>query len=216
MTPLEKRRDRSADDRRVRILVGPEDHALADLGDHGALGRNLVERAGQVVGRLARPDVEHHVDAFDEHGVTVAAEIAEHLGIRHQPAGRDPEDEAPLQHVVEHRHLGRHAGGVRIRQVHGARAETDRSGLVGKARKEGDRRGDDLGMVGRVLAAIGLGKAQLLRQEERLAILSNALRDRLVQRVDRHGEKRQFHLALRAALSSLSCRIIHHRQPGGK
>ena len=77
-----------------------------------------------------------------------------------------------------------------IRQIHRAGAEPDVLGLVGEAREEGDGRGDDLGPVRCMLAAVSFGKAQFISKNKGFAILRQALRHWLSKWMDRHGEKR--------------------------
>ena len=65
------------------------------------------------------------------------------------------------------------------------------------------RRGDEhhagrdvLGLVGRVLADIAFGEAELVGEDERLAVLAQRLPPVLVQRMDRHGEEAELHRGL--------------------
>jgi hypothetical protein len=79
---------------------------------------------------------EHHVDRLEEDGVAVLLVVAEHLGVRHQPARADAEDEAALQQMIQHRHLRRDRCRVRVRHVHRTGAEHDLLGVVRQARQE--------------------------------------------------------------------------------
>ncbi len=89
----------------MRILKRPGDDALADFGDHGARGGDIPEFAFEIVRRIPAPELEHHVDALDEHGGAVVVQVPEYLGIRQETARADPEIESPVQHVIEHGHL---------------------------------------------------------------------------------------------------------------
>ena len=67
--------------------------------------------AVQVVRPVALPDLEHHVDRLEEDRIAVLLVVPEHLGVRHQAARADPEDQPPLEQVVEHRDLCRDVAG---------------------------------------------------------------------------------------------------------
>src|SRR4051812_40106376 len=99
------------------LLVRPEYCALTDLRDHRTLGRDLPELTFEIVRRLTGPDLQHHVDALDEHGIAVFSEVAEHFGVRHQSAWTDAHDEATFQHVVDHRHLRGDGRGMTVRHI---------------------------------------------------------------------------------------------------
>ena len=49
------------------------------------------------------------VDRFQEHRVAVGFEIAENFRVRQQPSGADAEDQASVEHVIEHRDARRQA-----------------------------------------------------------------------------------------------------------
>ena len=61
----------------------------------------------------------------------------------------------------------------------------------------GDR--DVRGLVGDWLADLGLGEAEVVGQQECLAILRKALAPVLVHRMDRHGEEAELHDASRGS-----------------
>ena len=87
--------------------------------------------------------------------------------------------ESPFQHMVEHRDLGGDPRWMGVGQVDRACPQNDVLRLEGEARQKGDGRCDDLGLVRRVLTAIGFGKAQLIRQYECFPVFLKALRERL-------------------------------------
>ena len=142
----------------------------------------------QPIGRLAGPDREHVVDALLELLAPVEIEVAEHFPVGGQPARADPEDEAALEEVVEHRDLGRDRRRVAIWQVDRPRAERDPLRQVGETREEDRAVGDRLRQVGHVLADEGLGIAELVQQQDCLAILAQGLRVRTLRRMERHRE----------------------------
>ena len=95
--------------------------------------------------------------------------------------------------MIEHGDVGSDRGRMLVRHVHGASAKLDGLGVVDEAGDEHHARRDILGAVGRVLADISFDKAELVSQQERLTILAQGLPPVLVQRMDRHGEKAEFH-----------------------
>ena len=161
---------------------------------------------GQVVRRLAPPDVEHHVDRLEEDGVPVLLVVAEDLRVRHQPARADAHDEAPFQHVIEHRHLRRDRGRVGVRHVDRAAAEHDALRVVGEAGEEHQARGHVLREVGNVLADVGLGEAEAVAEQDRLAVLGKRLRRLPGRRVERHHEHREFHRTSSGAIGRFTGR----------
>jgi hypothetical protein len=58
----------------------------------------------------------------------------------------------------------------------------------------GDARGDVLGLVGHVFADIALHEAELVGQDEGLAVLPERQPPVLLQRMERHGEEAEFHI----------------------
>ncbi len=178
---------------RMRLLVGLHDAAEADLRPQRLLGRDRPVLALDVVGRLARPDRQHLVDRLDEHLLPVLVEDAERLGIGAQHAGADPHDETALEQVVDHRRVGGDDGGMAVRQVDHRGAELDLLGDAEQRRDEHHAVGDVLDFVGEVLAAIALGVAEPIGEDERLAVLLQRLGIVPALRVDRHGEKAKVH-----------------------
>src|SRR5258707_13418349 len=95
--------------------------------------------------------------------------------------------------MVEHGDLGRDRGWMAVRHVDRAAAELDASGVVRQARDEDQGGGDALGEVGNVLADEGLDISQLLRQQDRVAILLQGLGIIARRRMKRHGEIAELH-----------------------
>ena len=75
----------------MRSLKRFRNFALSDLGDHGFPGCDREKLALQIIGWLPLPDIEDHVDAFEEHGIPVLVEIAIGFSIGHQSAGGNAE-----------------------------------------------------------------------------------------------------------------------------
>ncbi len=86
---------------------GLAEDADAELERRGAREGDLeaVVREIDVVGRIALPDRQDHVDRLGEHLVAVLLEDAERLGVGGERAGADAEDEAALRQMVEHRRV---------------------------------------------------------------------------------------------------------------
>ena len=75
----------------------------------------------------------------------------------------------------------------------GAGAELDALGRLDQRGDEHHARGDVLGAVGGVLADVALDEAELVGEDERLAVLAQRRPPVLAQRMDRHGEEAEFH-----------------------
>jgi hypothetical protein len=84
-----------------------------------------------------------------------------------------------------------------VRHVDRAGAELDAPGRLDQRADEHHAGGDVLGAVGVVLADIAFGVAELVGENESLAILAQRLPPVLVERMDRHGEEAEVHLILR-------------------
>src|SRR3981189_141952 len=94
----------------MRPLQRTRDEALADFLDQGFLRRDVPIFALKIVRWLAGPDLQNLIYRFEKHLVEIGIEIAEELSIRQQSAGTDPENQASVEHVVEHRQAGRDGG----------------------------------------------------------------------------------------------------------
>ena len=76
--------------------------------------------------------------------------------------------------------------------------------------EEHQARGDVLGAVGDVLADVALHEAQLVGEDERLAVLGQAHAPILAERMDRHREKSKLHVRR----ASLLCALRIERRAG--
>ena len=203
-----ERRDHGADDLGTRLLVGLGHHADAEGEVHGLARRDLEAVAGKldVVGRLALPDGEDHVDRLGEHLVAVLVEDPDRLGVGGQRAGAHAEDEAPFRQVIEHRRLRRHQHRVLLRQVAGAARKLDALGRMDQRREKQQRIGDVLRLVGEVLADEHIVVAEPVGKHDRLPVLLQRLGVIAVQRVHRHHEHSQLHLLSSGILIPLPSR----------
>jgi len=95
--------------------------------------------------------------------------------------------------MIEHRDRGGNRRGMCVRHVDGAGAEPDLFGRGGEPGDESDAGGDVLGLVGNVLADIGLAEPEFISQQERLAVLVERLPPILAERMDRHGKEPELH-----------------------
>ena len=173
----------------MRCLIGLDDRALADMRHHRPCGRDLPEVSLEVVGRFVLPQIEDHVDAFDEHGVSVGIEIAEGFGIRQQSARADAEIKTALQHVVEHGDLTGDGGRMAVGKIDGAGSETDGACFIGEAGHEGDAGRDILGQIGRMFADIVFKESQRLGEKKGFPVLAQRLGHRFADRMDGHSKK---------------------------
>ncbi len=102
---------------------------------------------------------------------------------------------------------------MRVRHIDGAGAELDLFRGGGEPGDKGDAGGDVLGFVGDVLADIGLGEAQLVREQERFAVLLQRQPPILVERMDRHGKEPELHrLLLPTTGFWLAANVLRSRQ----
>ena len=150
-----------------------------------------------VVGRIALPDRQDHVDRLGEDLVAVLIENADRLGIRRERAGADAHDEAALRQMIEHRRVHRDHHRMHLREVGGAGRELDGLGVVNQRRQEQHAVGDVLAGVGQVLAHEGVMEAEPVGENDRLAVLAQRLRPIPADRVNRHREVAQPHFHLR-------------------
>ncbi len=129
-----------------------------------------------------------------------------------QAAWADAEDEAAVEHVIQHRDVGRDGRRMGVRHVDRAGSQPDLFGGGRNPRQERHAGGDVLRLVGDVFPDIGLGKSKFVRKQERFAILSQRLAPVLVQGMDRHGEEAQFHRAfptfIARSVQSTDCELL--------
>ena len=197
---LGKRRHRRAHDRRVRQLEGLHDHALAVLHRHRVFHRHVPVLAFDVVRRLRRPDLEHRVDALDKHGVAVIIQIAEHFRVRDQPARADAHDEAALEHMVQHGHVGGNGGRVTVGHVDGARAQLDLVRVKSQAAQEHQAGRDVFSQVGDMLAHISFAETQAVGQNNGLTVFEQRFAGNARRWMQWHHECTELH-----GSSSLLC-----------
>ena len=190
-----ERRHHGADDLRPRLLVRLAEEADADVERLGARGRDLVAvvREVDVVGRIALPDRQDHVDRLGEHLVAVLLQDAERLGVGGQRAGADAEDEAAFRQMIEHRRVLGDQHRMHVREIAGAGGELDGLGVGDQRGVEDHAVGDVLGLVGEMLAHEGVIEAEPVGQDDGLAVLLQRLRPVPVNRVHRHREVAQSH-----------------------
>ena len=112
-------------------------------------------------------------------------------------AGRDAHDEAALREMVEHRRVDRDHHRMHLRQIGGAGRELDLLGVVDQRRLEQHAVGDVLAGVGQVLADEGVVEAELVGEDDRLAVFAQRLRPVAAHGMHRHGEVTQPHSRLR-------------------
>jgi hypothetical protein len=108
--------------------------------------------------------------------------------------------------MIQHGDLRGDRDRMAVGHVDGAGAELDAPGGIDQGADEHHAGGDVLRPVGGVLAHIAFHIAELVRQDEGLAILAQALPPLLVEGMDRHGEESELHLGLR-----LSCAKARHQ-----
>ena len=86
------------------------DKALTDIFNQRLLHRYVPVFPVQIIRWLARPYFQNLIDRFQKHRVAVRFEIAENFRVGQQPAGADTEDQAAIEHMIEHRDRGRERG----------------------------------------------------------------------------------------------------------
>ena len=208
MRPFDSGFRRRAGDGRMRLLIGLDDVADADLRPQRLHRRNGPVFSLQVDRRGPRPQRQDVLDRLREHGVAVDVEKAERLGIRAKHAGADPEDEAAFEQIVEHGRVRGHHDGMAVRQI-------DHRGpdfhLRGHAEQRGDEHhavGNVLGRVGEVLAAVAFAVSEPVGENEGFAILLERFDIMPCRRMDRHREIAEFHAFLRAGREHRRRRIV--------
>ena len=110
-----------------------------------------------------------------------------------RPPGEMPKMKRPSSRWSSMAMLAAVGRGMRVGHVDGAGAELDALGGVDQRGDEHDARGDVLGLVGDVLADVALHEAELVGQDERLAVLPERHPPILLERMDRHGEEAELH-----------------------
>src|SRR5688572_10630042 len=127
-------------DRRMRLLERPRHVADLELRPHRLLQRDLPEAAIEPIGRILRPELQHHVDRLQHHRrAQILVADVEELEVADEPAGADAHDEPAAAQMVEHGRVGGHRGRMRLREVQHAGAEPDVLGAVDDAGEEDQR-----------------------------------------------------------------------------
>jgi hypothetical protein len=80
-----------------------------------------------------------------------------------------------------------------VRHIDRASTESDLFGSGGDPGKERDAGGDILGLVGDVLADIGLGEPEFVGQQESFTVFPKGKLLILAERMDRHRKETQLH-----------------------
>jgi len=114
--------------------------------------------------------------------------------------------------VIEHRDVGGDGGRMIVRHVDRAGTELDALRRLDQRADEHRARRDVLGAIGVMLADIAFDIAELVRKDERLAILAQRLSPVLLDRMDRHGEEAELHQTLHGSFrpSDSKARIHNH------
>ena len=155
---------------------------------------DAAEFAGNIVGRILRPDFLDGFDRLDEfaraHG---AIGVVEQLEVGEQPARADAEHEAAAGHVIELCCFGRDHHRIVVRQADHRGAEAQILGARREARHEHQRRGDRLGGGGKMLADPEFVEAELIGVERLLFVFGERVGERAGRRVHRHHEHSEPH-----------------------
>src|SRR3984957_18529015 len=133
------------------------------------------------------------VDGLREHGAAVGVEQLHGFHVGAQHAGADAEQQAALEQVVDQRHLRRDQERMVERQVHHRGAKLDLSGVACERSAEHQARRNVLGEIGQMLAAIAFAVAELVGEDEGLAIFPQRLGVGTRQRMDGHDEEAELH-----------------------
>ena len=208
------RRHHGADDLGVRTLEWPRHDADADRRVVGLARGDLERVAGQVdvVGRLALPDFQNHINGMAEELGAVQIEHPQRLEVGRQRAGADAENEAALGQVVEHRRLRGQQRGVRLRKVAGAGGQLDGLGGVDQRGQEHHRVGDVLGRVGQVFADEHIVQAQAVGQDDGLAVFAQRLHGVPPEGMHRHHEHSESHPATLLSWPNVEKQVFQYTQ----
>src|SRR5262249_35050633 len=167
-------RDDCPNNFRARFLERLCQYADAKFKRGGPRETNLETIAGKIdiVGRIALPHRKDDVDRLSENLVAILIKNSDRLGIRRQRTRTYAHDKAPLREVVEHGGVDRNNHRMHLREVGGSSGELDGLGVVNERRLEHHAVGDVLARIGQMLADEGVVEAQLVREDDRLTILT--------------------------------------------
>ena len=126
-------------------------------------------------------------------------------------AGAHPQNKAAFGQVIEHRRLHRDQHGVHVGEVRGAGRELDLLRFRNQRGVEHHAVGDGLAGVGQMLTHEGIVEAELVGQDDGLAVLLQRVGPVPVHRVNRHGEVAQSHSVV-SDLAAVRLKHIEHRQ----
>src|SRR5262245_19222429 len=126
--------------------------------------------------------------------------MAEQFGVRRQRAGADAEDEPALREMIEHRRMGGDQHGMGLRQVGGAGRELDLPRFGNERGQELEAVGHILDHVSNVFATKRVVEAELVSQDEGLAVFLQGLDPVAMRWMHRHGEKAKSHCFLPCGL----------------
>ena len=179
-----------ADDFRTRLLIGFVQMPTPDVGVLHFFYRHLeaVVREIDVVRRITLPDRQYHLDAFGEHLVAVLIEIAQRLGIARQRPCTDTKNKPPPGQVIEHRRVRGKDHRMLLRQIAGAGTELDGVSVTDQRGEKQQAARDVFGFLGQMLADKRIIKAQLVGEDDGLAIFMKRVGATALLRMHRHGE----------------------------
>ncbi len=195
----------------MRLLQRLDDVAETDLRPQRLCRGNVPVFAGEIVRRLARPQRQHMIDGFREHGAAIGIEQFQRLGITAQNAGADSEKKPPVQQIVDQSRLGGDQQRMAERQVRHPGAELDLRGKSGERCQKRQAVRNVFRDIGQVLAAEALAVAELVGEHEGLAVLAQGLGIIPGRRMDGHDEEAELHGILRRR-----CSAVRSRRPGFK
>src|SRR5690349_16813836 len=116
----------------MRPLQRARDEALTNVLDPRLFYRYVPVFALKIIWRFARPDLKNLIDRLKEHRVAISVEITKNFRIRQQSARADTEDQAAVEHVIEHRDRRCKRRRMGIRHVDGAGTKLDLLGRGGE------------------------------------------------------------------------------------
>ena len=184
-------------ERRVRLLVGLDHGADAEVGPVVVLEPERPVLAPDVVGRLRGPELEHGLDGLARH---LAADLqvghAEHLEVADEPAGAHAQDQPPVAQVIQQGGVGGGLHRVALRQVDHAGAELHARRARDQVGEEHEGAGHRLAQRRVVLADPELVEAEAVAGDRDLHVLLQHRVGVPPVIVHRHHEHAELHPAL--------------------
>src|SRR5262249_49817919 len=162
-----KRRNYRSNDFRTRLLEWLRQNANPKLEGGRASEADLKAIAGKidVVGRIALPHRQNHVDGFGENLVAIFIQYSDRLRIRGERARADAHYESTPRQMIEHCRVDRDYHRMHLRQVGGAGRKLDVPCFVDQRGLEHHAVGNVLARVGEVFADEGIVKAELVGED---------------------------------------------------